>query len=55
MKTGTAVLCFVFLEVSCGLRLLIIVDVLSHLPDLHDVVLGHAADHPGVVGVPAEV
>jgi len=26
-----------------------------HLPDLHDVVLGHRADDPGLVGVPGEV
>ena len=26
-----------------------------HLPNLHDVVLRHRADHPGLVGVPGEV
>ena len=25
------------------------------MPDLHDIVFGHTADDPGVVGVPAEV
>ena len=47
---------FAVLELRCWcLRLLVIVDVLRHLPDLHDVVLGHGADHPGVIGVPTEV
>ncbi len=40
---------------SGGLDLLVVVDVLGHLPDLHDVVLADGADHPGVVGVPGEV
>lgn len=26
-----------------------------HLPDLHDVVLGHGADDPGLVWIPREV
>ena len=47
---------FAVLELRCWcLRLLVIVDVLRHLPDLHDVVLRHRADHPGVIRVPTEV
>jgi hypothetical protein len=41
--------------IGVDLALLVIVDVLGHLPHLHDVVLGHRADHPGLVGVPREV
>jgi len=37
------------------LRVFVIVDVLSHLPDLHNVVFRHRADDPGLVGVPREV
>ena len=36
-------------------RLVFVVDVVSHLPDLHHVVRSNAADHPGLVLVPAEV
>ena len=31
---------------------LVVVNVLGHLPALHDVVLGNGADHPRVIGVP---
>ena len=41
--------------VGVGVGLLVVVDVLGHLPDLHDVVLAHRADDPGLVGVPGEV
>ena len=41
---------------TVSLRLLVLtVDVLGHLPDLHDVVRSHAADQPGLVFVPTEV
>lgn len=30
-------------------------ELLYHLPDLHDVVLGDGADHPRLDGVPGEV
>lgn len=35
--------------------LFVIVDVLGHLPHLHDVVFRHRADDPGLVGIPREV
>uniref|UniRef100_A0A1I8GPN7 Ragulator complex protein LAMTOR1 n=1 Tax=Macrostomum lignano TaxID=282301 RepID=A0A1I8GPN7_9PLAT len=38
---------------SCGL--IIIVDILGHLPHLQDVVLGHGADHPRIIGIPGEI
>jgi len=41
--------------IGVDFALLVIVDVLSHLPDLHDVVFGHGADHPGLIRVPREV
>ena len=40
---------------SSRLLLLVIVDVLCHLPDLHDVVLRDAADNPVVIRVPTAV
>merc|ERR1711973_1063365 len=49
------VLRLVLLQVTSSLWLLIIVDVLSHLPNLHDVVLGHRADNPGIIGVPGKI
>lgn len=39
----------------CTLRFFIIVDVLSHLPHLHNVVLRHRTDDPGFIGVPGKV
>lgn len=43
-------------QFGCGrLRLLVVVDVLGHLPDLHDVVLRDGADDPGFIGVPRKV
>lgn len=42
--------------VNLGDRVSVCVCVWSHhLPDLHDVVLRHRADDPGLVGVPREV
>lgn len=41
--------------VCCCFRFLIVVDVLSHLPHLHDIVLRHWADDPSFVGIPREV
>lgn len=38
-----------------GFRLFLIVDVVSHLPDLHDVVLADGADDPRLVRIPGEV
>ena len=43
-------------QVSSGhVRLLVVVDILRHLPNLHDVVLGDGADDPRLVRVPREV
>ena len=38
--------------IGIDLALLIVVNILGHLPHLHDVVLRHRAYHPGLVGIP---
>ena len=48
-----SVLCFEI--VGRSVWIFIIVDVLSHLPHLQDVVFRHTADHPGLVRVPGKV
>lgn len=48
-------LVFVLELIWINFALLIIVDVLSHLPDLHDIILRNGADHPSLIRVPREV
>ena len=41
--------------VSGGFGLLVVVNVLGHLPDLHDVILGDRTDDPRMIRVPRKV
>lgn len=39
----------------CRFPLIVVVNILRHLPHLHDIIFGNGADDPGFVQVPAEI
>ena len=51
MRSGIRLVSFQFVGVDFAF-FVVVVDVFGHLPNLHDVVLGHGADDPWFVGVP---